>query len=70
MKLDIEGFEHKVLSHFIKNANKTLFPKFIITEFLGDESKYSTGNQISLLKDYGYQDIKFHSGYNKILKLQ
>lgn len=68
LKIDIEGFEYKVLKHFFENSEKSVYPRYIITEFHQDEVYLTTGNQISLMENYGYQII-LESGINTILKL-
>lgn len=68
MKLDIEGFEYKVLSKFFSDADKELYPKYIITEYFGEENvSKTTGNQIELMESYGYLQIK-KCRDNRILK--
>lgn len=68
MKLDIEGFEYKVLKPFLENADRAMYPRFIITEYFEGPQYLSTGNQISLLQDYGYILVK-QTTSNRILVL-
>lgn len=63
MKLDIEGFEFKVLKHYFAHAESTLFPEFIITEY-GDSR--ATGDHIELLMQIGYRKIS-QTGMNYVL---
>lgn len=67
MKIDVEGFEYKILKHFLENSEKSLYPKFIITEFFESEVINTSGNQIELLETYGYKQIK-KTTYNRILE--
>ncbi|HEX5709787.1 MAG TPA: FkbM family methyltransferase [Sulfuricurvum sp.] len=55
IKIDIEGFEYKVLHHFINNANKKLYPDYILIEHLHMSAEE---NSISLLLTNGYTIIK------------
>jgi len=67
MKIDVEGYEHKILNHFYNNADKSLFPQFLITEFYEDNVHNTTGNQIQLLEKHGYKEI-FRSRDNRVLQ--
>jgi FkbM family methyltransferase len=49
MKMDIEGFEGRVLRKFFKDAPHSLWPKYICVEAL------HVPEVITLLKHYGYQ---------------
>ena len=69
MKLDIEGFEYKVLNRFLSDANKEQYPEFIITEFFGEDASVSTGNVINLLNNYGYKQV-LNCRDNRILRLK
>lgn len=68
MKMDIEGFEYKVLKPFLINSAKSLYPKYIIVEFRKKEIESSTGNQIKLLEEYGYKKIFEFKSTNVILE--
>jgi FkbM family methyltransferase len=68
MKLDLEGFEYKVLSQFFIDADKELYPKYIITEYFGESAEKTTGNQIELLERFGYRQV-VKCRDNRILKL-
>lgn len=53
-KMDIEGFEFKVLQRFFKDGNVNLWPKFLIIEsnpFFGDKTG---GDTLGLLSQNGY----------------
>lgn len=65
MKLDIEGFEFKVLKHFFENAESKLFPKYIISEFVNEAE--TSGSQLELLEANGYSVVA-KSVYNLILE--
>lgn len=55
MKIDIEGYEFKVLKHFFSNAPTTLFPKFIIMEYQQVWDEKAGGSSIELILSYGYK---------------
>jgi glycosyltransferase involved in cell wall biosynthesis len=58
MKIDIEGFEFRVLKKFFSEAN--MAPKFIITEFYIHNVKKVGGNTLDLLKSFNYME-RFHT---------
>jgi FkbM family methyltransferase len=66
IKIDIEGFESKVLNAFF-NYSKCyeLWPSFLIIEYFPD-SDATTGNPIDLVKSYGYRIVD-KSSYNYIM---
>lgn len=60
LKIDIEGFEHRVLERFFQNAAKSLYPRFIITESnpAWVDPNFAHKQDLSqLLEDYGYKII-------------
>ncbi|HET8712395.1 MAG TPA: FkbM family methyltransferase [Gemmatimonadales bacterium] len=59
MKIDVEGFEDKVLRHFFTHAPRALWPRFIITEFYG-------GTHLELLAGLGYREER-RTPTNRIL---
>ncbi len=63
MKLDIEGFEQRVLSQFFDDvpADSPLRPRFILTEML----HWSVMDLSDTIRRAGYRLIK-HSGYNAL----
>ena len=63
LKIDIEGYEYKVLSQFFKNANKKLYPKNIVIEY------FLNGSILDYLKSFGYK-ISFINKVNSILQLK
>ena len=65
LKVDIEGAEDKALIPFLKNADKSLFPKFIILENSTNDWKMDLQ---SYLKDAEYEMIK-ETRMNLIFKL-
>lgn len=64
MKLDIEGFEHKVLKSFFEQANPDLHPRYIITELHPDPS-VRTGDLLGLLTAREYEEV-LGTGLNRI----
>ena len=54
MKIDIEGYEFKVLSHFFNHAPRSLFPKFIITEYQKMWDEKAGGSSNDLIQAHGY----------------
>lgn len=68
LKIDIEGFEFKVLSEFFANADRAKFPKYLIIEYNDLLVKLSDGDVLELMSSVGYEVIhKF--GMNIIAKL-
>ncbi|MFO7557201.1 MAG: FkbM family methyltransferase [Desulfobacterales bacterium] len=67
LKIDVEGYEYKILNHFYNHADKSLFPQLLITEFYENNVHNTTGNQIQLLEKYGYKEI-FRSHDNRIFQ--
>ena len=63
LKIDIEGYEDKVLLPFFKNANKELYPKNIVIEYFLNRSI------LDYLKSIGYK-ISFMNKSNAILQLK
>jgi FkbM family methyltransferase len=53
-KFDIEGFEFKVLSPFLKTAPRSLWPHFLIFEYNADLRTRSGGDVRELLSEAGY----------------
>ncbi|PYO94571.1 MAG: hypothetical protein DMD62_04835 [Gemmatimonadetes bacterium] len=70
MKIDVEGFEHKILKAFFDQAPAPLRPRFVITEFhpwlLGGAE--TTGDQIALLESLGYREVR-RAAYNRIFSV-
>jgi FkbM family methyltransferase len=66
MKIDVEGYEYKVLKHFFENAETTLYPTFIIAEFFEGRTTRTTGQHIELLETHGYIDV-LRTRENRIL---
>lgn len=58
MKLDIEGFEHKVLSRFLADADESMYPEFMIVEVNPDLVRAGGGNPLPLLEKNGYKLAK------------
>jgi FkbM family methyltransferase len=64
MKLDIEGFEYKVLAPFLAQAPATLHPRFVLTEWNPDE-RFRTGDVEDLLLASGYR-ARLRTGLNRV----
>jgi FkbM family methyltransferase len=56
-KFDLEGFEFRVLDHFLKNAAKTAWPDFIIAEHYPAWNQRAGGDLIQLLLSHGYRVV-------------
>ncbi len=67
-KLDIEGFEFRVLKAFFADTDRALWPGFIILEHTPTEIEMAGGDAIALLREQGYT-MKHKTGMNCILKL-
>lgn len=65
IKLDIEGFEYKVLQAFFHDADTAQYPKFVIIEVNPAYSDY--GSPVDLLKANGYR-VAFDYGLNVIME--
>jgi len=68
MKIDIEGYEYRVLSKFFLEAPATLHPELIIIEHIPDLDKAAGGNCIKLLIDYGYIVLKKYGDNHVMVK--
>jgi len=64
MKIDIEGFEYKVLYHFFNHSKTEIYPEYILIEHLHVNSQE---NAINLLIENGYVSLKSNK-YNTFLK--
>ena len=64
LKIDIEGYEDKVLISFLRSCKKKLIPKNIILEH--SEKKIWQNNLIKFLFKFGYREI-FKNKSNIIL---
>lgn len=68
LKIDIEGFEHKVLSCFFQEANKSLWPGAVILEELPGTPKKLGDSCIELMIRKGYNLVDhLHPDYYFIL---
>ena len=68
VKLDIEGFEYRVMSKYLADADCALHPRFIIVE---DNPKWSAkagGSVLELLRETGYRSL-WSSKLNTIMVL-
>ncbi len=68
LKLDIEGFEFRVLNHFFQNASLSLYPTYILYEDTSYYVSENGGNLSNLLYSKGYKVI-FKSGINVLVVL-
>ena len=55
MKLDIEGFEWRVLRKYFEDAPESLWPEYI---FLEDEPRHREGDAVSLVSCFGYRILE------------
>ena len=55
LKIDIEGYEDKVLISFLRSCKKKLIPRNIILEH--SEKKIWKNNLLKFLFKFGYQEI-------------
>ena len=67
MKIDIEGFEYKVLNNFFLEAFVDLYPTYIITEYHEGLKDLAGGSVIDLLINVGYKII-YKEDINYILE--
>lgn len=59
LKLDIEGFEFRVLRQFLIDADPILYPAFVIVEHNPYFAPYvNDGDPVELLKSYGYRTLR------------
>ncbi|NTU86363.1 MAG: FkbM family methyltransferase [Chloroflexales bacterium] len=65
-KLDIEGFEHRVLARFLADAAPALWPAFLIVERNPAWVAAAGGDVVELLKAYGYSIYGTHD-HNHIM---
>jgi FkbM family methyltransferase len=65
MKIDIEGFEFRVLSDFFKRASPVLYPRFLIVELNLAYANQDNKNLVGMLNSYGYNK-SHHFGLNAI----
>jgi len=57
-KLDIEGFEFRVLGAFFATAPRSLWPRFLLLEFFPEWVQAAGGNALALLRDQGYRVVE------------
>ncbi len=58
-KIDIEGYEYRVLKEFFSSTKKEFYPEFIIVEYIDFMKELAGGSTLDLLLDRGYQ-IRWH----------
>jgi FkbM family methyltransferase len=68
-KLDIEGFEWRVLDRFFADVAQRLYPRFLIIEHQPVWVEKAGGNAIQLLLTKGYE-VHWSSGLNYIMVLR
>lgn len=66
-KLDLEGFEHRVLSRFFADAPASLYPRFLILEDNPEFEGIVTESAVELALQAGYS-LRQRSGLNCILE--
>lgn len=54
-KFDIEGLEYRVLAGFLRDADPSLYPDFIVVEFQPDWVEAAGGHVVDLLRTHGYR---------------
>lgn len=59
-KLDIEGFEHRVLSAYLASVPAEGWPRWLIVEFHPDLLERAGGNTLELLRAHGYTERERH----------
>ena len=67
LKVDVEGFESKVLKPYLQDAPKELWPRTIVVEIWASE--YEKGDLIEFTASRGYKEVK-RIGDNNVLSLQ
>ncbi len=58
-KIDIEGYEYRVLKEFFSHTIKEFYPEFIIVEYINFMKELAGGSTVDLLLDQGYK-IRWH----------
>jgi len=59
VRLDIEGFEYRVMSKYLADDNRSLYPKSIIVEEnMKGSAKAGGGSVIGLLREIGYRPLR------------
>jgi FkbM family methyltransferase len=66
MKLDIEGFEYRVLKRYFEDAPRHLWPDFILLE---DNESRREGDAVSLVVGHGYRILARHD-FNVFLQIR
>jgi FkbM family methyltransferase len=61
IKLDIEGYEFKVMARFFEDADRSLYPSFVITEHVPDLDTLAGGDIVALLTANGYRVHSRHA---------
>ena len=54
-KIDIEGYEYRVLKEFFSHTTKEFYPEFVIVEYISFMKELAGGSTVDLLLDQGYQ---------------
>ena len=66
MKMDIEGFEHRVLGAFFEHAPESLWPRMLILEYQPAWDARAGGSSLALALDRGYRE-RVRAGINRVL---
>lgn len=66
MKLDIEGFEYRVMKQYFSEVDTSLYPRFLIVEHIWRDSAEAGGNVVRLLEEVGYRS-EGATAYNTLL---
>jgi len=66
MKIDIEGFEHRVLSKFFADAPPQLWPRAMLMEYVAIHDRATGGSSLELARSLGYQ-VELRTSSNVVL---
>lgn len=66
MKMDIEGFEHRVLERFFDDAAEGLWPRMLILEYQPQWDERAGGSSLGLALARGYRE-RIRAGINRVL---
>jgi FkbM family methyltransferase len=69
MKMDIEGFEHRVLKRFFADAPRSLWPRAILMEYVAVHDEETGGSSLQLALSLGYL-VRLRTAMNVILVRQ
>ena len=66
MKMDIEGFEYRVLRRFLDDAPDRLWPRMLILEYQPEWNERAGGSSLDLVVGRGYREV-VRAGINRVL---